>query len=87
MENNANSIRIASLLQRLDPELSASDAEYVAKHIYAPIGSGYDPGSWLAVRLDRKPDHHTWGSIADLMWRARKILSRINKERRKNDTY
>lgn len=81
MVNAPNTVQIARILRRLDSELSADDAEYVARHVYGPIRTP-DPQGWLAVRLDQKPDHHTWGTIGDLMWQAWRILQRLNKQQK-----
>ena len=79
MYDRTNTYAIASLLRRLDTGLSAYDAAYIARQTYGPVkvlSRGSDPRLYLAGRLDRLPDGHSWYSVGDLMWRAMRILRR-----------
>lgn len=80
MTYNANTVRVASILRRLDPELTAQDAVAVARHVYSPVkvlSRGCDPRPYLSGRVDRLPDHHSWYSLGEVMWLALKIRTRL----------
>ena len=80
MTYNTNTIRIARVLRRLDPELTAYDAVLIARQTYAPVqvlSRGCDPRLYLSGRLERVPDHHSWSSLGEIMWRALKIRARL----------
>lgn len=80
MTNQSNAIRVATILRRLDPELSASDALYVARQTYAPVkvlSRDCDPRLYLSGRIDRLPEHHSWYSLGEIMWLALKIRDRL----------
>ena len=79
--NHTNTVRVAHVLRRLDPELSASDAVHIARHTHWPVRvlcrESSDVRLSLAGRLDRLPDHHSWSSLGEIMWRALKIRARL----------
>lgn len=79
--NHTNTVRVAHVLRRLDPELSASDALAVAQHTHFPVRvlcrESSDVRLSLSGRVERLPDHHSWSSLGELMWRALKIRARL----------
>lgn len=82
MNNRTDTIRIAHVLRRLDPELTAHNAVHIARHVYSPVrrpSLRSDPRLYLSGRVDRLPDHHSWYSLGEIMWRVLRILDRAQQ--------